>query len=80
MAMWLLVFFINALLDVVYAQYTIQVQARNAHQAGLYAFGIIVFGGVSILSYTQQPWLLIPAAIGAYVGTWVTIYVNIKSQ
>lgn len=73
MLTWLLIFILNLLLDIVYAKYTIEVQARRAGQAGLWASGIILTGGISILLYTQTPILLIPAALGALVGTYFTV-------
>lgn len=73
------VFVVNFALDIVWAKYTMNIQARNPHWAGLWAVGIIAFSGGSVLLYTSQPLLLLPAALGAYVGTvWTVQMDNIK--
>lgn len=71
--MAVVVFLVNFVLDIVWAKYTINIQARNPHWAGLWAVGIIAFSGSSVLLYVSQPWLLVPAALGAYVGTVWTV-------
>lgn len=71
--MWISIIIVNAFLDVVYAKYTMAVQARKASASANWAGAIILLGGVSILSYTHDPLLILPAAIGAWIGTYWTI-------
>lgn len=73
MIQWLLIFTINVALDVVYAKYTIATTARRPVEAGLWATAIILVGAASIVLYTNNYWLVIPAAAGAFVGTYYTV-------
>lgn len=70
---WLAIFSLNVFLDVIWAQYTIQTNRLNKVAASNWAVGIIVVGGFSILMYVNNPWCLIPAAAGAWIGTYITI-------
>lgn len=72
-ASWLLIFLLNATLDIVYARYTISVQHRHPIIAAHWAAAIILIGGISIISYTHDPVLIFPAAAGAWLGTWVAV-------
>lgn len=71
--LWLGIFVVNSILDVVYAKYTMAVQARATVAASNWAGCIILLGGVSILTYTHDPILILPAAAGAWFGTYWTV-------
>lgn len=68
-----IIFLVNAMLDIVWARYTITIGQRRAIASANWAVAIILIGGVSILIYTHDPFLLFPAAAGAWVGTWITV-------
>lgn len=70
---WLLIFAVNAILDVVWAKYTLAVTARRPVLSGFWASGIVTVGAISIILYTANFWLIIPAAAGAFVGTYFTV-------
>jgi hypothetical protein len=69
----LFVFVAIFLLDFAYVRYTLATTARDEHASGAYAAAIIVLSGGAAVGYTAEPWLLVPAAIGAYVGTVVAV-------
>lgn len=71
--MWLLIFLLNATLDIIWARYTMAVQARQPAISGVWAALIIIVGGISVLSYVNDPILLIPASVGAFMGTWIAV-------
>lgn len=73
MLMWLFIFVLNIVIDVTWAKFTINANRLNAHGASAWSVAIVALGGWSVISYVQDPWLLIPAAAGAYIGTWLTI-------
>lgn len=60
-------------LDFVWSRYTRALNVSSAVIAANYAVAIILLGGFSIVSYTTNHWLLIPAAAGAWAGTWGSI-------
>jgi len=67
------VFLVAAGADVLWAKYTMHAADRNAGRAALWGALIIPAGAVSIIAYTDNHWYLIPAALGAYAGTYVAV-------
>lgn len=56
-------------LDFLYARYTMAITNRLRPLAGLYGAGIIALSGYAAINYVNDPWMLIPAMIGAFFGT-----------
>lgn len=63
-------------LDFVWAAYTLAMTGREALLASSYAGLVIVLSGVAQIGYTKNKWLLIPAFVGAFAGTWVAIAIK----
>jgi len=57
-------------LDFVWVGYTRAIGRANAIGAGAYASLLILLSGTAAISYTHDPYMLIPAALGAFTGTW----------
>jgi hypothetical protein len=38
-----------------------------------WAVALFLLGAVTVLGYTKNRWLLIPAALGAFAGTWAGV-------
>lgn len=70
---WLFVAALTFILDIVWAKYTKYVAENRPVVAGLYAVGMYLLGGVTVLQYTQKPILIIPAAAGAFFGTYIGV-------
>lgn len=64
-----LVFAAVAVLDLAWARYTIALTDRRGLVSGLYAAGIIALSGFAAVNYVGNPWMLLPAMAGAFVGT-----------
>lgn len=60
-----------AALDMVWARYTMAVMARAPHRAGLLASGIMALNALVTLTYVDDWLMILPAAAGAYAGTWL---------
>lgn len=69
----ILVFLSVALVDVFWTRYFQSVAEKGATKAGLYSSLIILIGAFSTRSYVHDGWLVIPAALGAFVGTYFTV-------
>lgn len=61
------------LIDALYALYTLSVQKRRALMAGLCSVAIYLLLGVGILAFTDNPLYIAPAALGGFVGTYLTV-------
>lgn len=70
---WLSVFVAMALLDFVWAYYTDMIQQKKAALAALSASMIVLFNGVVVTGYVLDRWLLVPALLGAFLGTWSSV-------
>lgn len=67
----LAVFAVYLAIDFVWALYTKHITANNGTTAGLLSAAVILLNGLGTISFTEDHWMLIPAAIGAFVGTWI---------
>lgn len=70
---YIAVFFGMTLLDFVYAEYTKAAADRHVHTSSTYATCLIVITGLVTSEYVNDRSLLIPAAAGAYVGTYISM-------
>lgn len=73
MTLWAAVFAAMFVLDFVWARYTAAITARWALCAGFHAITITAINGAATISYVANPWLLIPAIAGAFLGTVVAV-------
>lgn len=60
-------------LDFVWARYTHALTGGRAFVAAHYAAAIIVLSGFGITQYASEPILLIPAGLGAWLGTFIAV-------
>jgi uncharacterized membrane protein YfcA len=67
----LLSFFGLVVLDFVWARYTITLVKKQAITSGGYAATIMLLNGIVTLTYVSNPWMILPAAAGAFVGTYL---------
>ena len=70
---WLAVFALMFVLDFVWGHYTKMIVSGGAHQAAAAAVGIYILGGLVTIGYTSDPILLIPASVGAWLGTYIVV-------
>lgn len=65
------VFLAVIVVDFAWAKYIKTTAERKAVSAGLWAMFLYVLGGYVVTQYTEQPLMLIPASLGAFVGTYL---------
>ena len=53
--------------------YNRAVTANKALSAATYSSGIILAGGITVISYTENHWMILPAAAGAFIGTFFAV-------
>jgi hypothetical protein len=61
------------LLDVVFAVYVLFTSEKAAALAGIFASFIIVLSGFVTRAYVDDRRMLWPAAVGAFLGTWIAV-------
>lgn len=70
---WVIVFGAMFALDFVWAHYTRAVQSHRALAAAWWAVAILIFNGIAQIAYIHDPWMLLPAALGAFGGTYLAM-------
>jgi uncharacterized membrane protein YfcA len=71
--MWeyIVTFFALFFTDIFYTYYLRSIQNERALAASAWAVIVFVIASVAVINYTTDHWLLIPACMGAFCGTWV---------
>lgn len=59
--------------DYFWARWAYYVSRKDAEQAAGFSILIVFCSGFTIVEYTENHWLLIPAAIGAALGTFIAV-------
>jgi uncharacterized membrane protein YfcA len=67
---YLVTFFSIFLLDIVYTYYLRCVANDNVLGASFWSVACYILGSVAVISYTTDHWLVIPAVVGAFCGTY----------
>ena len=64
-------FFAVFFTDIFYTYYLKSIQEERVMQASLWATVVFLVACVAVINYTTNYWLLVPAGLGAFCGTWV---------
>ena len=73
-------FFSLFLIDIFYTYYLKSVTDSKVLVASLWSIVITILGANVVISYTTDHMLLIPAAMGAFCGTFVGMKYNKKNK
>jgi len=68
---WIVVFFALFFTDVFYTYYLKAVQDNQAIRASLWGVVVFFVAAIAVVNYTTNHWLMIPACLGAFLGTFV---------
>jgi hypothetical protein len=66
--------------DIVYTQLLKSVQNDRPFAASIWASLITFLGGVAVINYTTDNTMIIPAVLGAFVGTYVGMKFHIGDK
>lgn len=67
----LAVFAVMVVLDVVWAKYIRATAEKRRWPAASMAGLLVLLGGFNTLAFVDDPRMILPAALGAFAGTWV---------
>lgn len=68
---YVVTFFAVFFTDIFYTYYLKAVQEEQTMKASLWAVIVFIVACVAVINYTTNYWLLIPAGVGAFCGTYV---------
>jgi len=77
---FMLVFFAMAIADVCWTYYFIKIDERKSVAAGIWGSAIYVCGAFGVLSYTHDKTFIIPAILGSFLGTYLTVEYKKKKE
>lgn len=70
-----------ALADVAWAKYVLHTAQHKPLSASIFAVFITVIGGFNAIQYVESGgWSLIPAGIGAFIGTYIPILLEKRKK
>jgi hypothetical protein len=69
----LFLFAVYFVYDVLYAKFIISVQKLQSTLSATISGAMYVISAIGIIKYTDNPWYLLPVAMGASLGTFVFI-------
>lgn len=73
---WLQVFGGLAVIDVLYAVYTKQVQNDKPLWSAMMASTMFLVNAFVVISIVGNHWLIIPAVLGSFIGTYAGVRIN----
>lgn len=68
---YVVTFFAVFFTDIFYTYYLKAVQEEQIIKASFWASVVFIIACVAVINYTTNYWLLIPAGLGAFCGTYV---------
>ena len=80
MTEWIVVFFALFFTDVFYTYYLKAVIEDIALVSSVWGVIVFLVASVAVINYTVDHWLLIPACLGAFFGTYVGIRIRKKDD
>jgi uncharacterized membrane protein YfcA len=75
---YLITFIAVFLTDVLYIYFIKSIQDNKAIQASFWAVIVIGTASITVISYTEDHWALIPALAGAFFGTLLGMKIRKK--
>jgi ABC-type Fe3+-siderophore transport system permease subunit len=77
---FIVTFIAVTVVDIFYTYYIKSVNDNKAEIAGFWGAVVWLFGSIAVIEYTSNHWLLIPACMGAFCGTWIGIKIRNKKR
>jgi hypothetical protein len=77
---FIMVFLATLAADFCWTKYNMHSAAKHPHRAAMWSGLIVAFGAVSFLSYVNDHKLTVAAIAGAYVGTWLAVWRELKKD
>jgi uncharacterized membrane protein YfcA len=77
---FIITFIAVTVVDIFYTYYLKSVNENKAVVAGFWGAVVWLIGSIAVIEYTSDHWLLIPACIGAFFGTWIGIKLRNKGK
>lgn len=77
---YIYVFLILFILDLAWSFYLNNVKQGNPTSSASWAAFLYLLGASATISWVNNPWMLVPAAVGAFAGTYVGVWWNKRKE
>jgi hypothetical protein len=77
---YIITFFALFFTDIFYVYYLKSVQDGKILRASCWSVVVFLIACVAVINYTTDHWLLVPAAFGAFLGTYVGMIIRKKNE
>jgi hypothetical protein len=77
---YVVTFFSLFFTDIFYVYYLKSVQEGKALKASCWSVVIFLIACVALINYTTDHWLLLPAACGAFLGTYAGMIIRKRQE
>jgi uncharacterized membrane protein YfcA len=68
---WIVTFFALFFTDILYIYYLKSVNEEKPLLSSIWGVAVFLIASVAVINYTTDHWLLIPACLGAFFGTYI---------
>lgn len=76
----ILIFFVVALADFLWAAYIRHIAEGNPLKSAIYAAFISAVGSIATIVYVSDHRMIVPMILGAFVGTYFSVYLRSKKE
>lgn len=76
MTEWFITFFALFFTDVFYVNYLNSIQDGKILKASCWSVVVFFIAAIAVVNYTTNHWLLLPACLGAFFGTYIGMMIR----
>ncbi len=76
----LLVFLSTTFTEIIWVLYIRRTSSGKALAAALFSMTLVVVGAYVVISYIENNWYLVPAAVGSFIGTIAAVRYDKKQK
>lgn len=73
---YVLVFLVMLVTDYIWSEWMKSVAEKQAFKAGIFSVGTVLTGAFFIAAFIENPKYLIPACLGAFIGTYISVAID----
>lgn len=80
MTSYIVAFFTLFILDIAWSFYLNRVKDGAALSSATWAAALYIMGASATIAWTTNHWLLVPAVLGSFAGTYVGVWWNNRNK
>jgi hypothetical protein len=73
---FLFIFILVIFVDFIWTACIFHISKNNAIKASFYSVLLTLIGNIVTIIYVEDHWMIIPSALGAFIGTFLSVKLN----